>query len=471
MLVEHHPEITQGLVKLFFAGYQLGNVELAANLTAGIEQCHLMAAFCSHRGKRQPGRAGTHDRDRLGRSGLHIGQFGFVTGAGIDQTRCQLAAEGVIKTGLVAADTGVDLISAVLGCLQNQVGICEERPGHGHHIGITLGQNLFGHVRHVDPVGGDQWNAHLPFQARRHLGKGPAGNRRGNGGHPGLVPADAGVDNGRTRLLDFLGQVHNLFPGAAILNQIQHGQTVDQDEVLSHPFTNPTDDFDRQANPVFVAATPTVGAVVGVGNNELVDEIAFRTHDLNAIITGSLRQCGAIRVVLDLLFNTCFIQLPGLEWVDRCLDGGRRYQLRRVGITASMENLHADLAIGCMDGVGDNPVLVGLLFGGHLGGVLEHPSFHVRGNTASHDQTSATAGTLGIECSKTFEAIFGLLQPRMHGSHQGAIAQLGKTKIQRLEQVRVFGNAWRRGRGHSRSPHRDLCRGSPKARAPFIVEP
>ena len=99
-----------------------------------------------------------------------------MTGAGIDQAGRQLATEGVIKAGLITADASVDLLRAIFRRLQNQIGVCEERPGHGHHIGIALGQNLLGHIRHVNPVGGDQRNAHFTFQARGHLGKCAPGN-------------------------------------------------------------------------------------------------------------------------------------------------------------------------------------------------------------------------------------------------------------------------------------------------------
>ena len=89
------------------------------------------------------------------------------------------------------------------------------------------------------------------------------------------MPADAGVDDGCTRLLDFLGQMHHLFPGTAVFNQIQHGQAVNQDKVLAHSFTNPANDFDGQTNAVFVTATPTVSPMVGMRHNELVNEVTL----------------------------------------------------------------------------------------------------------------------------------------------------------------------------------------------------
>ena len=127
-----------------------------------------------------------------------------------------------------------------------------------------------------------------------------------------------------------------------------------------------------------------------------------------------------------------------------------------------MENLHADLAISSMHRISNDPVLFDFLFGGHLGGVLENAPLHIRSNTASHDQAGTATGTLCIECRKAFEAIFGLFQAGVHGAHQGAVTQFGKTKVQWLKQVRVLGNAWRRARGHVCSPHRDLGRNAYK---------
>src|SRR5690554_2266910 len=321
VLVDHHPEVTQGFVKLFLARNALGHIELATNLAAGVKDRDFMPALGGNRGKRQARRAGTNHRNRLRRCRLHISQLGFMAGTGIDQAGRQLATECVVKTGLVTADTGIDLLSTIFRGLEHQISIRQERAGHRHHIRIAFCQNFLGDVRHVDPVGGYQRNAYLTFKAGRYLGKGATGHRGSDGRNSGFVPADTGVDNGGASLLDFLGQVHHLFPGAAIFDQVEHGQAIDNDKVLAHTLTYPANDFNGQANAVLVTATPLIGAVVGVLDDELVNEITLGTHDLHAVVSGALGQGGTVHVVVDLLLDAGFVQLFWLERVDRRLDG------------------------------------------------------------------------------------------------------------------------------------------------------
>ncbi|MNR42606.1 hypothetical protein D3C85_1611400 [compost metagenome] len=98
-----------------------------------------------------------------------------------------------------------------------------------------------------------------------------------------------------------------------------------------------------------------------------------------------MRQQRAGDEVLDLLLDALFIQLARLERVDRRLDGARRYRFRAVGITTGVEDLHADLATGLMDGAGDDRVLLGFFSRGQLGRAGIHPTFFVRADaTGDH---------------------------------------------------------------------------------------
>ena len=345
-----------------------------------------------------------------------------MAGPRVDQAGGQLAAEGMIQTSLVTADAGVDLVGTILLRLQHQLSIGQERPGHGDHVGIAFRQDFLGHIRHVNPVGGHQRNADLTLQACRYLGKRCPGHRGGNGRYTGFVPADAGVDDGSPGFLDFLGQVNHFFPGAAVFDQIQHGQPVDDNKVLTHPLTDPAHNLQRQTDTVLVAAAPLVGAVVGVSDDKLVDEVTFRTHDLDAVIAGPLRESGAIHVIVDLLLDTGFVQLPGFERVDGRLNSRGCHQLRRVGVAASMQNLHTDLATFVVNRLGDDLVLVGLFLGIHLGRMLEYRTFRIRAYTTSHDKTNAATGALSVESSQALKTVFHFLKAGVHGPHQGTVA-------------------------------------------------
>ncbi|MNF59366.1 hypothetical protein D3C84_409520 [compost metagenome] len=343
----------------------------------------------------------------------------------------------MVQAGLVAADAGVDLVAAALGGLVDELRVREERSGHGDHVGVALGQHLFGHFRGVDAVGGDQRDLHLAAQLGGDLGKGRARHLGGDGRNARLVPADAGIDQGRAGRLDGLGQQDDLLPAAAALDQVEHRQAIDDDEVRPHRLAHPADDLHRQAHAILVAAAPAVVALIGVGSQELVDEVAFRTHDLDAVVLGLLGQQRAGDEVLDLLLDALLVQLPGLERVDRRLDRTRRHRLGAVGIAPGMQDLHADLAAGFMHRLGDDPVLLRFLRGGQLGRPRVHAALLVRADAAGDHQADTATGALGKIGGHALEATRLLFQTGVHRAHQGAVLQGGEAQIQRGEQMRV----------------------------------
>src|SRR5690606_40295257 len=109
------------------------------------------------------------------------------------------------------------------------------------------------------------------------------------------------VNNRGAGLFDLLGQQHHFFPGAAIFDQVQHGQAIDDDEIGANPLPDPTHDFNGQTDPVLIGAAPFVGTLVGMGNNELVDEVTFGAHDLHAVVSRPLGQGRTTHIGLDLL--------------------------------------------------------------------------------------------------------------------------------------------------------------------------
>ena len=223
--------------------------------------------------------------------------------AGVNQARSNLAAKGVVQTGLVAANAGVDLVRLARSGLVDELGVGQEGPRHRNHIGHAVGQYLLGHLGGVDAVGGDQRNAHLALELLRNPGKCGARHLGGDGGNARLVPANAGVQNGDAGGLQGLGELHHLFQGRAAFDQIEHGQAKDHDEIGTHLGPCAAHDFQRKADAVLITAAPGVVTVVGVGGDEFVDEVALRAHDLHAVVARTLRQaCGAHKVFNGLLY-------------------------------------------------------------------------------------------------------------------------------------------------------------------------
>ncbi len=157
-----------------------------------------------------------------------------------------------------------------------------------------------------------------------------------------------------------------------------------------------------------------------------------------------MRQCRAGDEIADLFLDSLLVQLLGLERVDRCLNGARRDLFRAVGITPGVEDLHADLAPRLVHGTGDDLMLECFFGGGQLGRARIHPALIVRANAARDHQPHAATGALGKIGRHALEAAGFFLKAGVHRTHQGTVAQRGKTQVQRGQKVRVLsGGHWK----------------------------
>ncbi len=398
-----------------------------------------MATLGGGDGSRQTRRTGTNHGH-----GFHLGrrfdhQFGLITGQRVHQAGGHLASEGVVQTGLVAADTGRDEISAPLCGLVDELRICQEGPRHRHHVGTPLGQHIFRHLGCIDPVRGDHRDAHLAHQLLGDPGKGPARNAGGNRRNAGLVPADPGIDDGCARFLDLFGQHHHFFMGRPIGHQIDHRQTVDDDEILANRLAAAAYHLDRQAHPVFIGSAPAVLALVDMGHQELVEEIPLGPHDLDSVISGLTRPHRGGDEILDLLLDPFLIQRLRWKRRNRGFDGRGRNAFRPIGIAPRMQDLHGDLAACLMHRVGHNLVVGNILIVEQSGGTGKHAAFFTGGHAASDDQCNTTAGAFGIKLGNP-GPILGFFQPGMHRPHQHAVLQRGEPQVERGQHVRIVGH-------------------------------
>ena len=104
------------------------------------------------------------------------------------------------------------------------------------------------------------------------------------------MPTDAGIKNGHAGLFQGLGQLHDLGAGGAIFHQIDGGNAIHDNKVVADPCPHPLDNFQGKTHAVLIAAAPFIAAVIGAGNQHLVDEIALGRHDLDAIVAGLFSQ-------------------------------------------------------------------------------------------------------------------------------------------------------------------------------------
>ena len=212
----------------------------------------------------------------------------------------------MVQAGLVAADTSVDFVRTAFSRFAHKVGIGQKGPGHGDHIGHALCEYLLCHFGRVDSVGGHQRYADFAFELGRHPRKGGAGHLGGYGGNARLMPADTGVQNRHPSEFERLRQLHHFGQGRSAFHQVQHGQSEYHNEIGPYRLPNAAHDLQREADAVFVAATPGVFALVGLAGDKFIDEIAFRAHDLHAIVASALGQRGAARIVCNGLFDFFF---------------------------------------------------------------------------------------------------------------------------------------------------------------------
>ena len=129
------------------------------------------------------------------------------------------------------------------------------------------------------------------------------------------MPTDTRVDNRGASALNRFCQSHGLSPAVTVGNQIDHGQSINDDEVLADGLASPGDDLHRQTHATRIVASPFIVALVCSGNQEFVDEIALRTHDFNAVIACLSGELGTSHKCLYLFFHAGRRQL---SWRKRC---------------------------------------------------------------------------------------------------------------------------------------------------------
>src|SRR5207247_10462548 len=118
----------------------------------------------------------------------------------------------------------------------------------------------------------------------------------GDGRYASFGPADPGIDEGGTGSFHCLRQRDDFLPTAATIDQVQHRQAIDDDECVTHSSADASHDLHGKAHAILEGAAPFVPPMVGFRHDELVDEIALRTHDLHAVVAGALREHGAADV-------------------------------------------------------------------------------------------------------------------------------------------------------------------------------
>ena len=118
-------------------------------------------------------------------------------------------------------------------------------------------------------------------------------------------------------------------------------------------FAGARDDLDGQADAVLVGAAPFVVATVDVRGDELVDEVALGSHDLDAVVAGLAGEHGAAHEGTDLPLDAACGQGARRKRRDRRLDARRRHRERVIAVASRMQDLQRDVPALGVHGSGD----------------------------------------------------------------------------------------------------------------------
>ena len=439
-----HPPGLERLRVVLLAGDAGGHAQLPADLVGRLVQGHHVAALGGGQRRLEPGGPGTDDSHLAGAALDHRlqHQLGLVPRAGVDQAAGALAVEDLVQAGLVAGDAGDDLVAAALGELVRQLGVGQQRPGHGDEIGLAVGEDLLGDGGGMDPVGGDHRHVHQLAQGGGVLDEGRARHRGDDRGHPGLVPADPGGEHIHPALDESLGQRCRLLPGLAAGDEVQQGDAVAEQRIGAERLAHGGGHRERHCPSAVGTAPPAVPAPVRGRGQELVEQISLRAHDLDAVVAGLDRVPGRLGEVLDGAAHSATGQPAGPERGERGLPGPGGGGQRVEGVAARVEQLEEDAAVGLMDFAGDHLVAAqGARIG--LASARGEAAGAVGGVAAGDDQPRAAAGAFAEVGGELLDVAGAVLEPDVHGSHHDAVPHLERSEIQRREQPRI-------GTGHDR---------------------
>ena len=185
----------------------------------------------------------------------------------------------------------------------------------------------------------------------------------------------------------------------------------------------------RKAHAVLVAAAPAVVAPVGFLHQEGAEQVARGADDFHTVVTRLLRTAGAVGEIRQLLLDAFLVQRR------RCHGSNTRFHCggsNRIGSgrqRAGVQDLHADLHGGIrrVHRLRDNAVLRRFLRGLQPGAKT---ALGVGRDTAGNDHAHAAAGAFGKVGGHALETVFRLLQPRVHGAHDGPVLDGGETQVE-----------------------------------------
>ena len=269
--------------------------------------------------------------------------------------------------------------------------------------------------------------------------------------HARLVPADPRVDHVDPRVVERARERDDLVPARAALDEVEHREAEDERKVGPALGARRPHDVEREPAPVLVAPAVLVVAVVRARGEELVDEVALRAHDLDAVVARLARERGARGEVVDGRAHVGRRERARREPADRRLLRARRDREGVVRVPPGVQQLHRDERAVRVHRVGHGTVLARLRARRHLARERRRAARGVGRDAARHDEPDAALRT-PREVRGELLLVAALLEPAVHRAHDHAVAQhVPRAQRERREHVRVRRRRLAGGLGRERA--------------------
>ena len=224
-------------------------------------------------------------------------QFGLGAGARVDQAARALVLETWSRQAWLQAMQVLISSRAAGARLVDPVRVGQQRPRHRHHVGAARRRGCASAtsgmlMRLVATSGSATCGLSLavtPANAARGTEVAMVGTRASCQPMPVLMMVAPAASIA-------LRLQHDLVPGRAAVDQVEHRQPVDDDEVgAARPRGCGARSRPRSACACPASPPQASVALVGARRRELVDEVAFRAHHLDAVVAGLARELARSR--------------------------------------------------------------------------------------------------------------------------------------------------------------------------------
>ena len=193
-------------------------------------------------------------------------------------------------------------------------------------------------------------------------------------------------------------------------------------------------------------------AGIGAQYRKLVDQVAFRSHDLDAVIAALGRELGAANEVVDSGLHLAGGERTRDQPIDRRLDLGGADQALVPCAAAGMQDLQQHLGAVIVHRAGDRTMNSQFLARIENGRAGFHEAGLVGRVAAADDHGHATFGARGIKGDLAGERIAGLLHAGVHGAHDDPVLENMGAGADGRKQRRIGRNVGNGGFGHEITP-------------------